>query len=291
MGEVMKKYIFTGAVLILIIAAGFLLFKGHGTSESDSEQKLVTQEKEVKAKVKEKKELPLDLSLRFIQGVEGQNSLLKIRMFSRQLLQKEIDNRLLSEGDKKDIEPVVISLPEGFWKEGILAVISEKKPEHDEIKLKFINGPEEPDLTFTPGKIYEALYEIPSSVVLASGTQLWVETVWQDHSIRSNSITVPELPVGEKETLVQEARVFMNLVNTDELLVLADELISMFPKDSTGYLLKGMALEIGEDEEGALKNYEQALKIIPPSGQEGNVEPPLHLVQKIKELKKRLKKH
>lgn len=288
MGEVMKKYIFAGIVLILIIAAGFLLIKGPGTSESGSDQKSVSQQKEVKEKAKEKKEHHLDLSLRFIQGVKGQNSLLKIRLFSRQLLQHEIDNKILTEEEKKEIKPVVISVPETFWKEGMKAVLSEERRELDKIKMTFISGPEELDLTFTPGKIYQALYEIPSSVLLAPGTKLWVEAVWKDRRIRSNSITVPELPVGEKETLIQEARIYLNLGNFDELFRVGEKLISSYPNDSIGYLLKGMAFESRKDKESALACYEQALENSPPSGQEGNVEPPLRLVQKIKELKKRL---
>ena len=280
----MKTRILLAIILVSIIIIVFWFLKGRKISDSGPEP-TISQEKET--------ELPLDISVRFIQGVDGQSSLLKIRLFSRNLLQQDIDNKVLHKGKKEEIEPLVVSCPENFWNKGVTVMLSEKEngeAEHRrlETEVKLIRAPGEKKLTFSPGKIYEVLYEIPPSVILSPGTRLWIEATFGNKSLRSNDVIVPAPSTDEKERLIQAARVFINLGNAEELLRVAEELISSFPDDSSGYWFKGMVLESTGDEESALAAYEQALKNIPSPGQEGNVEPPLRLVEKIRKLRRSL---
>ncbi len=157
-----------------------------------------------------------------------------------------------------------------------------------ETEVQLIRAPEEETWTFMPGKTYEALYEIPSSVILSPGIHVWIEATLGKERLRSNDVIVSGPPTGEKERLVQEASVFIYLENVKELLRVAEELIAFFPDDSSGYWFKGMALESRENEESALAAYEQALKNFPLPGKEGNAEPPFRLVDKISKLRQSL---
>lgn len=282
----MKTRILLAIILGLIIIIGFWFLKSRRTSDSGSGKKAVSQEKQEK--------LPLDISLRYIQGDNGQGSLLKIRLFSRKLLQQDIDNKVLPKDERKEIEPLIVTCPGGFWSEGITVMLLEegkRGAEHRklETEIRLIRTSGEKKLAFSPGRIYEALYEIPPSVVLHPGTSLWVEATFGNQSFRSNDVVVPEPPTDEKERLLQAARVFINLENADELLRVGEELISSFPDDPSGYWFKGMVLESTGNVELALAAYEQALKNFPPSMQEGNVEPPIRLAEKINKLKQALK--
>jgi tetratricopeptide (TPR) repeat protein len=286
MGELMKKHILPVIIIVsIIVIIGIWFLKSRKTSESASEQKNISHES--------KTEFPLDISLRYIQGVNGQSSLLKIRLFSRKLLQQDIDNKVLHKGEQEKIEPLVVSCPEGFWTEGITFMSSEREKEEADYqklikKVHLVRAPEEIEWVFFPGKTYEALYEIPSSVILPPGSRLRIEAAFRNECFYSNDVVVPPLPTDKKERLIQEARVFINLENTDEVLRVAEELISSFPSDSSGYWFKGMILERRGNEESALAAYEKALKNFPPYGQEGNVESPLRLVEKIRKLRRSL---
>jgi len=278
----MKKRFLLAIVLVLVIIIGFWFLNTRKISDSGLEQKTISQEKQ--------KELLIDISLKFIQGVNGQGSLLKIRLFSRKLLQQDIDKKVLNTDKGKQIESLVVSCPEDFWNKSVTVMLSEKgkkKAEYHrpETEVQLIRAPEEKIWTFTPGKIYEALYEIPSSVILSPGTHVWIAATLGKERLRSNDIIVPSPPTGEKERLIQEASVFIYLENAEEVLRVAEKLISSFPDDSSGYWFKGMVLEITGNEESALAAYEQALKNFPLPGKEGNVEPPLRLVEKMRKLR------
>jgi hypothetical protein len=111
----MKKRIVLILVFALILIVAFLVLKSGKTSESETaelgQKTLVKKEKTVK--------IPLDVSLRYIQGVDGIGSLLKVRLFSRSLLQQDIDNKVLHKGKEKEIKPLVIACPENFWNEAV----------------------------------------------------------------------------------------------------------------------------------------------------------------------------
>jgi len=281
----MKTRILFAIILVLIIIIGFWFLKNRKISHSGSVQKTISQDKET--------ELPLDISLRFIQGVNGQSSLLKIGLFSRKLLQQDIDNKVLHKSEEREIEPLIVSCPEGFWSEGVTVILSEKKKGKEEYhrpetEVQLIRAPEEKIWTFTPGKRYEALYELSSEVHHPPGSHLWLEITLNNQTLRSNDIVVPSPPTDEKERLIQEASVLFYLENADELLRVAEKLISSFSDDSSGYWFKGMVLESTGNEESALAAYEQALKNFPLPGKEGNVEPPLLLVEKIRKLRRSL---
>ena len=287
MGELMKKRILPVIIIVsVIVIIGIWFLKSQKKSESASEQKTISQESRT--------EFPLDISLRYIHGVNGQSSLLKVRLFSRRLLQQDIDNKVLHKGEEEKIEPLVVSCPKGFWTEGITFMSSEKEKEEADYQelikeVHLVRAPEEIEWIFSPGKTYEALYEIPSSVILSPGSRLRIEAAFRNECLLSNDVIVPPLPTDKKERLIQEARVFINLGNTDEVLRVAEELISSFPSDSSGYWFKGMILEKRGNEESALAAYEQALEYFPLPGHEGYVEPPLRLVEKIRKLRRSVK--
>ena len=283
----MKKVIAAIVVIVLILTAGILLFKRGKTPEIKTEEPRqetpVQKEKAVK--------IPLDVSLRYIQGVDGIGPLLKVRLFSRSLLQQDIDNKVLHKGEEKEIKPIVIDGPENFWKEAVVFFSAEKDAEETgggriEGDIRLVYAPEETQWTFTPGKTYEALYQLPSTAALAPDSRIWAELSLENGTIRSNDATIPREPEDEKDRLIQKASLLINLGRESELLETAEALISAYPSDSSGYWFKGVALESTGDNTSALAAYEEALKNFPTPGQEGSVEPPLLLIEKIRELKK-----
>ena len=282
----MKKPIVLIVVLVLILIAAFLVLKRGKTSEIETAEPV----QETQVKNEKTVKVPLDVSLRYIQGVDGMGSLLKIRLFSRSLLQQDIDNKVLHKGEEKEIKPLVVACPENFWSEAVAFFSSEKDAEQTgggriDADIRLVYVPEETQWTFTPGKTYEALYQLSSSTAFPPENRIWAELYLEDQTIRSNDASASREPGDEKGRLIQKARLLINLGKESELLEIAEELISAFPNDSSGYWFKGMALESSGDDSSALAAYEEALKKFPPPGQEGNVEPPLLLIEKIRQLK------
>ena len=280
----MKKRILLVVVFVLIVFIVFWILKSGKTSESGQES---VAKKEKAAKI------PLDVSLRYIQGVDGYGSLLKIRLFSRRLLQQDIDNKVLYQGTEKEIKPLVIACPENFWNKAVAFFSSEQEADKTsgrriDSDIRLVRAPEETQWIFTPGKTYEALYQLSSSPAVPPENRLWIEMYLENQTIRSNDVTSSQEPGDEKDRLIQKARLLINLGDGRELLKTAEDLISSFPDDHSGYWFKGMALESSGDETSALAAYEEALKKFPPFGQEGNVEPPLLLTEKIKQLKRNI---
>ena len=284
----MKKLILLAVVFVLIVIIVFLVLKGGKTSEAETSE--FGQEQSVKKE--EVIKIPLDISLRYIPGVDGIGSLLKIRLFSRSLLQQEIDNKVLHKGKEKEIKPLIIACPENFWNEAVVFFSSEKEDDKTngrriDTNIRLVQAPEETQWIFTPGKAYEALYQLPSPSTVPPGNYLWVEMYLEDQTIRSNDVTPSQEPGDEKDRLIQKTHLLIELGKESDLLKTAEDLIMSFPNDPSGYWFKGMALESSGDETSALAAYEEALKNFPSFRQEGNVEPPLLLIEKIKLLKQR----
>ena len=284
----MKKPILLVIVFVLIVIIAFVVLRSGKTSESE------TSESGAAALAKKGKDLkiPLDVSLRYIQGVEGIGPLLIVRLFSRSLLQQDIDNKVLHKGAEKEIKPLVVACPKDFWNEAVTFLTSEREGDKTngnriDADIRLVRAPEESQWEFTPGKVYEALYQLPSLSVVPPGNRLWVELTLENQTIRSNDVPSPPGLGDGKDRLIQKAHLLNNLGNHSELLNTAEDMILSFPNDSSGYWFKGMALERSGDEASALVAYEEALKNYPPVGQEGNVEPPLLLIDKIKQLKQR----
>jgi len=284
----MKKLILPAVVFVLIVIIAFLVLKSGKTSESETseavQEQLVKKEEAIK--------IPLDVSLRYIPGVDGIGSLLKIRLFSRSLLQQDIDNKVLYKGAEKEIKPLDVACPENFWNGAVVFFSSEQETDKTngrriDADIRLVQAPEETQWIFTPGKTYEALYQLPSPSVIPPGNRLWVELYLENQTIRSNDVTPSQEPGDEEDRLIQKAHLLINLGKESELLKTAEELILSSPDNPSGYWFKGMAMESSGDETSALAAYEEALKNFPPFGQEGNVEPPMLLIEKINQLKQR----
>ncbi len=279
----MKKRVVGIAVLgAAVLVVGFWILRHHGAREVGSGESTLSNEG--------LKALPLDMSLRFIQGGNGQSSLLKIRLFSRRLLQQDVENRVLHKGGEEAIEPLVVSCPQGFWTGRISVVLLEEGMKEEDRRMpgpeiRLVRAPEETEWTFVPGRVVEALYEIAPSTALPAGARLWIEADFGGEKLRSNDIVIPPRPADKKEELLQNAKVLLYLEKEEELLGLAEELVASFPEDPSGYLIRGWGLEKKGDPVSALAAYEEALKLYPRPGREGFVEPPMALVKKIRTLR------
>ncbi|MFQ6082727.1 MAG: tetratricopeptide repeat protein [Candidatus Aminicenantia bacterium] len=260
--------------IFMVIIIGFLILKSKKSSVS----------------IEEKEEIPIDISLRYIQGVDGHSSLIILHLFSRQMLQKEIDNKILHR--EEEIKPLVISYPENFWKENVVFLVSEKGgSEYRKLErgVQLVKAPEETRLTIAPGKLYEAVYKVLPTVTLQPGDRLRAEMILHRQIVRSDEVEIPTPPTGKKEKLIQKAKIFAHSGENEKLLSTAEELISFAPNDPSGYWFKGMALENKEDYKSAISVYEQALKKYQKLAPGEHFEPPMLLVEKIRVLKKKFK--
>ncbi|MFQ6037021.1 MAG: tetratricopeptide repeat protein [Candidatus Aminicenantales bacterium] len=280
----MKKWIVSGIVIGLIVVSVLVFFLLRGEKEGAEGQKTAVQQ--------DKEALPLDVSLRFIPGGEGEGGLLKIRVFSRRLLQQEIDNRIIHKGQEREIRPIAVQPPEGFWNENVrFIVVSADETaraaggKDTSLRARLVFAPEDEEWTFTPGKVYEALYVIDAADAPSPGTRVLAELAIEGRTIRSNDFTVPPFPEDDRERLLQKAEFLLNLGRIDALMETAEKLIAAFPDDPAGYWFKGLSLEGSGDRSGALAAYEEALKKFPHSGREGSVEPPMRLIRRIRELR------
>jgi tetratricopeptide (TPR) repeat protein len=272
-GKLMKAKIISAFVItvILIIIAGLI-----GKDEI----------KDIKEKVS-----PVDISLTYIQGTDNILPLLKIRLFSRYLQQKAID--IESAGKKEKVESFKVHCPRSMWEKDMYIVFSDNENSGYEKKkggIKAVKIPEQEELTISPEAVYLAIYELSSDIRSQKGKRIRAEVKIGKYDLKSNYVEIPAPLVDEKEKLANKARIEMCLEKNKELLETADKMILQNAEDPSGYWYKGIALENEKKYKEAIVEYEKALRKYPrPSQSDNEYEPPLRLVQKIKELREKIK--
>lgn len=233
--------------------------------------------------------LPIDISLRYVQGVDGLGSLAILRLYSRQLLQLDINDTMQkTDTDRPDMR---LFWPKKNWNENVGFFISSgNNSEFQTLETEFrvISAPEQEELIFEAGKVFEAIVEFEMPAVLPPGSFLIAEMRLPDSSVQSNDVEIPASPSDKKEIILQKMRLLLLAGEYKELLAAAEEAISQNQNDHSGYWYSGLALEsIGEDR-AALAAFTEALEKYPKPSKGEFSEPPMRLVKKIRDLKLRI---
>jgi len=234
--------------------------------------------------------LPVDIALRYVQGVDGLGSLAILRIFSRKLLQQDMDN-VIKKIDK-DRQNISLLWPEKNWSENVVFLLSagnDSEFQKLETKFRVLYAPDQEELIFEPGLVFEAVYEFETSEVLQPGSLLMTEMRLTDSTVQSNDVEIPVSPSDKEGRILLKMKLLLLSGKDKELQAAAEEAISENPNDPSGYWYKGLALENTGENRAALAAFTLALEKYPKPSKGEFSEPPMLLVEKIRDITQRLK--
>ena len=229
--------------------------------------------------------VPLNVSIELIPGKsKADTSVVILRLFSRSLQQKAIN--------KEKIEPFQLKIKENTWRDNIKFQLLSKNGEVSSLNksdVSLLTAPKGNKLRFTHQTVYQAFYIIYPSYHLSSKDRLMAQLQIDHYKLNSNRVTIPPWPTSRFDAALRQARIDW-LMGSDRLLESAETLIRENPESYLGYWYKGLALQRKKDPQKALQAFVSALKHYHQSTEKGYREPPVVIIQKIKELLKDSKK-
>jgi tetratricopeptide (TPR) repeat protein len=236
---------------------------------------------------------PLDMALYFVQGPDDGSSYVSVGIFSKMLKQEKIDDQIKGSDGKSKAkqrdDKLYYEIDKSMWKDKVLFWALDENGKKNKIKkgIKLISSPDGGRLYFTADSFYNAIYEIENNSLPKQGNKIYAEVTIGKNVIISNTVAIPAKLSGECENIIKKAEVETFLGNYDNLMPIAEKLISIKGDSYLGYWYKGLALENEKDYKSALSLFETALKKYHQPSQDNILyEPPILLAKKIKELKK-----
>jgi len=233
----------------------------------------------------------LDLGLTISPGAPGEASLIAIRLFSGSLRQSELDNAARKEGQRSAIEPLRLTIPRESWAGVEFRILGrEAAPEAKEAPLGavLVEAPKSESVSLGPKDALTAVYRIPSANLPLPGTLVRAEMKAAGDVILSEAIPVPNPPDSEKGLLLRKAEIRLKLKSWAEAKAAAEEIIERFPGEAAGYWLKAQTLEGEGLDAEALKMYNTALEKALAQKDADQVEPPLPIIIKIRDLEEKI---
>ena len=228
--------------------------------------------------------VPLDLSLRLIPGVDDFGSLAVVRLFSRQVLQSEIDRSIL--GKSEAVEDLVLTIPRSVWEGASFSVTEGNGKSLQPVKdVDIIDLPESERVTISPANIVEAVYQFKNAE-LSPGRRLTVEIKLQNVTYQSNAVVIGLPPGDEGEKTLQLLELLMVSGKNGELSSASERMIKEYPDNPGGYWYRAIAFENSGDKEQALRTYLKTLEVFKNKKATAGrfSEPPMLLIEKIREL-------
>jgi tetratricopeptide (TPR) repeat protein len=241
----------------------------------------------------EKAKLGLDLGLVIWPGGQGDTSLLVLRLWSGALRQDALDNAARKEGEKRTIEPLVLSIPKESWTQAQFWAVSGDAagPEGAGKKLGsavLVSSPGSESVSLGPRDTLTAMYRIASADLPPPETLIRAELKTEHGVIVSDPVPVPHAPESEKGILLRKAEIRLKLGSHSEAGLVADEIIGRYPEEPAGYWIKGQAREDEGAPDEALLLYQKALEKALAHKDAASHEPPLPIILKIRMLEERL---
>ena len=240
----------------------------------------------------EKAEPGLDLGLVIWPGSQGDTSLLVLRLWSGALRQDALDNAARKEGEKRAIEPLVLSIPKESWTQAQFRAVSGDVtgPEGAQRSLAgavLFSSPEAENVSLGPRDTLTAMYRIPSADLPPPETLVRAELKTEYGVIVSVPVPVPPAPESEKGILLRKAEIRLKLGSYSEAGLVADEIIDRYPEEPAGYWIKGQAREDEGAPDEALLLYQRALEKALAHKDAASHEPPMPIILKIRLLEER----
>jgi len=241
----------------------------------------------------EKAKPGLDLGLVIWPGGRGDTSLLVLRLWSGALRQDALANAARKEGEKRAIEPLVLSIPKESWTQAQFRAVSGDVtgPEGARRSLAgavLVSSSEAESVSLGPRDTLTAMYRIPSADLPPPETLVRAELKTEYGVIVSVPVPVPPAPKSEKGILLRKAEIRLKLGSYSEAGLVADEIIGRYPEEAAGYWIKGQAREDEGAADEALLLYQKALEKALAQKDAASHEPPLPIILKIRLLEERL---
>lgn len=241
---------------------------------------------------KDKKEVkhstvPVNIAIYYTPGAAEKPSVITLNLFSRTARQTMYDNIGKEEEKRKEIKPVTLSIKKDFWERDVSFHVTGEIERNIE-GVELIDAPKITKIILGPEDTITARYKIPPSAAPSPGEKLHAKMKIDKYTITSNKETIPELPADEGENLLRQAVIESGLNEYGNLLQTAEKIISQYPESSWGYWYKGKALEGRGNFAEALKSYQTALEKVPIPKEGEYPEPPMPIITKIRELKRKL---
>ena len=209
------------------------------------------------------------------------------------LKQEKIDDQIKGSDGKSKAkqrdDKLYYEIDKSMWQDEVLFWALDEMGKKNKIKkgIKLISSPDGGRLYFTADSFYNAIYEIENNSLPKQGNKIYAEVTIGKNVIISNTVAMPAKLSRECENIIKKAEVETFLGNYDNLMPIAEKLISIKGDSYLGYWYKGLALENEKDYKSALSLFETALKKYHQPSQDNILyEPPILLAKKIKELKK-----
>lgn len=282
--RLMRTLVVTALVIIVAVLAFRQVFRPR--SEEAPPEKAA-------AATKEKEKPGLDLGLVIWPGGQSDTSLLVLRLWSGALRQDALDNAARKEGEKRTIEPLVLSIPKESWTQAQFWTGSGDGAGLEGAWEKLsgavlVSSPEPESVSLGPLDTLTSLFRIPSTDLPPPETLIRAEIKTEGGIIVSDPIPVPRAPESEKDLLLRKAEIKLKLGSYSEAGLVAEEIIGRYPEEPAGYWIKGQAREDEGAPDEALLLYQKALEKALAHKDAASHEPPLPIILKIRLLEERL---
>jgi hypothetical protein len=242
---------------------------------------------------KSEREQPrVDLGLVIWVAGPDDTSLLVVRLWSGTLRQQALDNAARTDGARRPIEPLVLSLPRASWAQARFTVVPAGTGPNDSPGralngAALVSAPETDRMSLGPGDTLTAQYRIPTSELPPPDSFVRVELRTERGVFWSEPIPVPRAPESERGLLIRRAEILLKLGAFGEASVAADAVIGRHQQEPAGYWIKAQAREAEGATDEALRLYRTALDKAFARPDAAGHEPPVPIIARIRMLEER----
>lgn len=274
------SYIFYTVLIIFLILSGC-------DCHSDEILKDKTPEK-----IKEGRPPPVDLSLTYIPGGMGDRSVVVLKIFNVQAhdasLHRVSDHVQRETSLEESVKPYTLKMKKGDWLDKVHFYVSSSFRDRENINeaLMVIEEPKG-ELVLDETQVYQVIYVLSSHQVPEAGSTLDAELDWDGFKTASNKVKISSQSMTDFDQKRHQSHVFYILKDADSLQEASEALIEIDGSQMAGYWFQGLAYELTQNYAKAYESFQLALsKVQPKPGVHS--EPPVKIIQKIREIKKRL---
>lgn len=241
----------------------------------------------------QRKTPPVNFSLIYVPGATGDRAALILKILNKTAMdaaRKQEDLKIQSSlSHKERLQPFRFTMNQNQWLTKLSFYTQNQKAKAHKINdsLTLIEAPQPEEMELGPHDVYQATFALNPSAIPPAGAKLYV--VWQqdDKKVTSNKAVIPTAATTDYGNKIRQANVANVLKDVPILQKTSSELIQMNPEKPEGYWFQGLAYELKKDYKKALESIQTArrkIKYTPGP----NAEPPVVLMQKVRQLKEKL---
>jgi hypothetical protein len=236
---------------------------------------------------------PLDLELILSPGAEPGRAVAVVRLLSRALTQRELDQGLLPKEKRQKIEPIKIAAGAELWTKAMTFEVRSARGETVRLTpgqtgaVRTLRHPRAAELLLGPASAAQAVYLLDDPRQLGPGSKVRAVLKVENREIASPYRALPTPPSGPFQAALRRARTARWMGDAQAMMAAGREIAAAKPNSPAGPWYQGLAQERLGQTAAALGSYRKAMKLwLQQAKPAQRPEPPLGLARRISRLER-----